>query len=139
MTLRSRRTTRRRPAVSRAFRRDSPGDSRSALERAATRRHAVRYVLRLYVTGLSARSSRAIASLRRLCEECLAGRYEMEVIDIYQQPELARRAQLFATPTLVKEQPLPVRRLVGDLTDRTRVIAGLGLPPESPGPGGHGE
>jgi circadian clock protein KaiB len=100
------------------------------VERAAARRHSVRYVLRLYVTGLSERSSRAIFSLRQLCEECLAGRYEMEVIDIFQQPELARRAQLFATPTLVKEQPLPVRRLVGDLSDRQRVLAGLGLSPE---------
>lgn len=88
-------------------------------------------MLRLYVTGLSVRSTLAIASLRRVCEECLAGRYEMEVIDIYQQPELAREAQLYATPTVVKERPLPVRRLVGDLSDRTRVIAGLGLPPEA--------
>jgi len=86
------------------------------------------YVLRLYVTGLTLRSSQAIARLRSLCEELLADRYDLEVIDVYQQPELARRVQLVAAPTLIKELPLPVRRLIGDLSDRRRVLIGLDLP-----------
>ncbi len=85
------------------------------------------YTLRLYVTGLTPRSTRAIANLRSLCEEFLAGRHELEVIDLYQQPELAQNAQLIAAPTLVKELPLPVRRLIGDLSDEQRVLAGLDL------------
>jgi circadian clock protein KaiB len=87
-----------------------------------------RFVLRLYVTGTTARSMRAIANLRRLCEQHLAGRYDLKVVDVYQQPELAAREQLLATPTLVKESPLPLRRLVGDLSDQQRVLAGLDLP-----------
>jgi circadian clock protein KaiB len=85
------------------------------------------YTLRLYVTGLTPRSTRAIANLRALCEEFLTGRHELEVIDLYQQPELAQSAQLIAAPTLVKELPLPVRRLIGDLSDEQRVLAGLDL------------
>jgi circadian clock protein KaiB len=85
------------------------------------------YTLRLYVTGLTPRSTRAIANLRALCEEFLAGRHELEVIDLYQQPELAQNAQLIAAPTLVKELPLPVRRLIGDLSDEQRVLVGLDL------------
>ena len=87
-----------------------------------------RFVLRLYVTGTTARSMRAIANLRRLCEQHLAGRYDLKVVDVYQQPELAAREQLVAAPTLVKEMPLPLRRLVGDLSDEQRVLAGLDLP-----------
>jgi circadian clock protein KaiB len=84
-------------------------------------------VLRLYVTGLTPRSTQAIAVLRAVCEEHLAGRYDLEVIDLYQQPELARGQQLIAAPTLVKELPLPVRRLIGDLSDEQRVLVGLDL------------
>ena len=85
------------------------------------------FVLRLYVTGTTARSTRAIANLRQLCEQHLPDRYELEVVDVYQQPELAARAQLVAVPTLIKRLPLPLRRLVGDLSDRQRVLAGLDL------------
>ena len=90
------------------------------------------FVLRLYVTGTTARSTRAVANLRQLCEQHLADRYELEVIDIYQQPELAAREQLVAAPTLIKRMPLPLRRLVGDLSNRRRVLAGLDLPVISP-------
>src|SRR5438270_10809294 len=76
-----------------------------------------RHVLRLYVSGRTPRSSRAVAAIRELCEEYLAGRYELVVIDLYQQPALAGREQVVAAPTLVKQQPLPVRRLIGDLAD----------------------
>jgi circadian clock protein KaiB len=85
------------------------------------------YLLRLYVTGATARSARAIANIKQLCERLVPGTYSLEVVDIYQQPELARSAQLVAAPTLLKSQPPPERRLVGDLSDEARVIAGLGL------------
>lgn len=84
-----------------------------------------RYLLRLYVTGMTARSVAAVARVRAVCDEHLPGRYELDVIDIYQHPELARTHQIIATPTLVKELPAPVRRLVGDLSDTGRVLAGL--------------
>jgi circadian clock protein KaiB len=88
-----------------------------------------RYVLRLYVTGTTPQSARAIANLKAVCEKHLEGRYELEVIDIYQQPELARSAQIVAAPTLVKTLPLPLRRLIGDLSDQEKVLVGLGLRP----------
>jgi circadian clock protein KaiB len=84
-------------------------------------------LLRLYVTGATARSARAIANIKALCERLVPGEYRLEVVDIYQQPELARGAQLVAAPTLLKSRPPPERRLVGDLSDESRVIAGLGL------------
>jgi circadian clock protein KaiB len=90
------------------------------------------FVLRLYVTGMTPRSTRAIRAVRAICEESLAGRYELEIIDVYQQPELIRDEQIFATPTLVKKTPQPERRMIGDMSDRARLIAGLGIPAESP-------
>jgi circadian clock protein KaiB len=94
----------------------------------STSTDGTRFVLRLYVTGTTARSMRAIANLRELCEQHLAGQYDLEVVDLYQQPELAAREQLVAAPTLVKKLPLPLRRLVGDLSNPKRVLAGLDLP-----------
>ena len=85
------------------------------------------YVLRLFVTGASPRSARAVANIRRICEEKGAGLFLLEVVDIYQQPELARTAQLVAAPTLLKTLPAPERRMVGDLSDHARVLRGLGL------------
>ena len=87
------------------------------------------YRLRLYVTGSTPRSARSIFNLRKICEERLFGRYELEVIDIYQQPELARGEQIIAAPTLIKSLPLPLRKLVGDLSDHERVLTGLDLNP----------
>ena len=86
-----------------------------------------RCVLRLYVAGSTARSVRAIENLRRICEEHLAGRYDLEVVDIYQQPEAAREFQLIAAPTLVRLLPEPLRRVIGDLSDEERVLRGLDL------------
>ena len=86
-----------------------------------------RYVLRLYVTGMTPRSTEAFASIKALCEERLQGRYELEVIDIYQHPQLAIDEQIIAVPTLVKKLPAPLRRLVGDLSNEERVLLGLDL------------
>ena len=90
-------------------------------------RPAERYVLRLYITGMTARSARAIRNLRAICRECLEGRYDLEVIDIYQQPALTRREQIVASPTLIKSLPLPMRRVIGDMSNRERVLVGLDL------------
>jgi len=84
-------------------------------------------VLRLYVAGTTPRSTRAIVDARRLCAENLARRYRLEVIDIYQRPKLARDEQIIAVPTLVRRLPPPLRKLVGDLSDTSRVLVGLDL------------
>ncbi len=86
-----------------------------------------RYRLRLYVAGMTPRSARAVANIKEICEEHLKGRYALEVIDIYQQPVLARGDQIIAVPTLIRRLPLPLRRLIGDLSDRERVLIGLDL------------
>ncbi len=85
------------------------------------------YVLRLYVSGMTPRSTRAVENVRKVCEEYLAGRYELEVVDIYQQPSLARDRQIIAAPTLIKEMPLPLRRIIGDLSSTERVLIGLDI------------
>jgi circadian clock protein KaiB len=86
-----------------------------------------RYVLRLYVTGSTPRSMRAIANIKAICDEHLQGRYTLEVIDVYQHPELVISEQLLAAPTLIKALPLPLRRLVGDMSNEERVLIGLDL------------
>lgn len=86
-----------------------------------------RYKLRLFITGTTARSTRAIENMRRICEENLQGRYDLEVVDVYQNPEATRELQIVATPTLVKILPEPLRRIIGDLSDEERVLAGLDL------------
>ena len=86
-----------------------------------------RYELRLYVTGTSPRSSQAITNVRALCEEFLPGRYDLEVIDIYQQPAQAAIEQIIAAPTLIKITPKPARRLIGNLSDRDKILVGLNL------------
>ncbi len=88
---------------------------------------AKRYVLRLYVTGTSTRSTRAISNVKKICDEYLGGSYELEVIDLYQQPQLAKMQQIVAAPTLIKELPLPVRRMLGDMSKVERVLVVLGL------------
>jgi circadian clock protein KaiB len=88
-----------------------------------------KYILRLYVTGMTKRSARAIENLQTFCEKHLAGHYELQVIDVYQQPELARTEQIVAVPTLIKKLPLPLRRLIGDMSDEERVLVGLDILP----------
>jgi len=90
----------------------------------------LRYVLRLYVTGMTPRAQEAIRNIKKICEEELKGRYDLEVIDIYQQPELAKSEQIIAAPTLIRKLPLPLRRLVGDMSNKEKVIVGLQLMPE---------
>ena len=86
-----------------------------------------RYVLRLYVTGMTPRSTEAFANIKAICEEHLEGRYDLEVIDIYQHPALAKDEQIIAVPTLVKKLPAPLRRLIGNLSTQERVLLGLDL------------
>ncbi len=94
---------------------------------------AEHYKLRLFITGSTPRSTLAIGNMRRICEENLKGNYELEVIDVYQNPEATRELQIVATPTLVKILPEPLRRIIGDLSDRERVLAGLNLVSLRPG------
>ena len=89
-----------------------------------------KYVLRLYVTGITPRSTKAIANVKEICEEYLKGRYELEVIDIYQQPKLAQGEQIIAAPTLIKKLPLPLRRLIGDMSDTEKFLVGIDLKPK---------
>lgn len=91
-----------------------------------------RYVLRLYVTGTTTRSAEAVVNVRRVCDEFLNGRYELEVIDILRSPEKAVEGQILAAPTLVKFLPHPVRRLIGDMSKTDRLLAGLGLKDTTP-------
>ena len=88
-----------------------------------------RYKLRLFITGSTPRSTRAIENMRRICNENLQGRYDLEVVDVYQNPGATRELQIVATPTLVKILPEPLRRIIGDLSDEERVLAGLNLQP----------
>ena len=90
-----------------------------------------RYVLRLFITGMTPRSTRAIRAVRALCEEHLKDRFELEIVDVYQQPHRIQGEQIFATPTLIKYQPGPLRRIIGDMSDTHRLCFGLGLVLES--------
>jgi circadian clock protein KaiB len=98
-----------------------------AFERALAVRPADKYVLRLYVAGATSRSRHAVLRAHQLCEAEFAGNFELEVIDVYQQPILARDGQIVATPTLVREFPLPVRRLIGNLSNTAELFVGLDL------------
>jgi circadian clock protein KaiB len=102
-------------------------DSTEAFERRLEEAGRQHYVLRLFVAGVTARSRAALERTRAICEEHLAGRYELEVIDIHQHPDLAREHQIVATPTLVKVSPLPLRRLVGALLETEQVLRGLNV------------
>lgn len=86
-----------------------------------------KYLLRLYITGSTSRSILAITNLKKICEEHLEGRYELEVIDLYQHPGLAKGEQIIAAPTLIKKIPLPFRRIIGDMSDKEKVLLGLDL------------
>ena len=91
------------------------------------------YVLRLYVAGTTSRSVRAVANIKEICESSLKNRYDLEVIDIYQQPVLVKGEQIIAAPTLVKKLPLPLRKFIGDMSDTERILVGLDLRPKDQG------
>ena len=101
----------------------APPNVNSALRELAATRH----MLKLYVAGQSPKSVNAIANIKNICEEHLQGRYELEVIDLYQQPQLAQGEQIIAVPTLIRKLPLPLRRIIGDLSNTERVLVGLDL------------
>jgi len=102
-------------------------DNLSSLKKAALTRSNPRYVLRLYVVGTTPRSTRAIVNIRKICDEHLAGRYDLDVIDVLKHPALAAGEQIIAAPTLIKKLPLPLRRFIGDMSSTERILLGLDL------------
>ncbi|MFA5180011.1 MAG: circadian clock KaiB family protein [Syntrophales bacterium] len=105
--------------------------STEEFEKAVALRDRGKYVFRLYVTGMTPKSSQAIAIVRKFCKKYLAGRHELKVIDIYQQPDLARAEQIIATPTLIRKLPLPLRRFIGDMSDTERFLVSMDLKPRN--------
>ena len=105
--------------------RDATGAFERELKRKALKR--AKYILRLYVTGSSSKSLRAVHNLKKLCDEHLSNDYDLEVIDIYKDPEAAREAQIIAAPTLVKKLPQPIRKFVGDLSNTQKILIGLDI------------
>jgi circadian clock protein KaiB len=97
------------------------------MEEAAAAGSRARYVLRLYITGATPHSARAIVNIRKICEDHLQGRYDLEVVDISQNPTLAAGEQIIAAPTLIKKLPLPLRRFIGDMSQTERILLGLDL------------
>ena len=101
--------------------------SAEEFEKTAATIDRAKYVLRLYVTGMTPKSTQAIANVEKLCKEHLAGRYELKVIDIYQQPKLVQGEQIIAIPTLVRKLPELLKRIIGDLANTERVLVGLDI------------
>jgi circadian clock protein KaiB len=98
-----------------------------AMEAAITNQSNARYLLKLYITGTTPSSTKALVNIRKICEEHLHGRYDLEVIDISQHPTLAEGEQIIAAPTLIKKLPLPLRRFIGDMSQTERILLGLDL------------
>jgi len=111
-------------------------DSTEQFEEALNASRAQKYLLKLYVAGTTPKSSQAIRNIKKICDEHLKGRYELEVIDIYQQPTLTKGEQIIAAPTLIKKLPLPLRRFIGNLADAERILVGLDLKPRDADDGG---
>jgi circadian clock protein KaiB len=109
-----------------------PTKAQAALEKAASEKATERYVLRLYIAGMTPRSTLAIQNIRKICEEHLEGRYDLQVVDVYQQPVLAEGEQIIAAPTLIKKLPLPLRRFIGDMSRTEKLLLGLDLRKEEP-------
>jgi circadian clock protein KaiB len=101
--------------------------STTAYEQAIDDLKEIQYTLRLYVAGTTPLALRAINNIKTICEEHLQGRYELQVIDLYQQPQLAQGEQIIAAPTLIKKLPLPLRRIIGDMSNEERMLVGLDL------------
>lgn len=107
---------------------DEPKSTKERFEKALAESKKAKYVLRLYIAGLTPKSTRALEKIRAVCDRNLAGRYSLEVIDIYQQPELARQEQILATPTLIKTLPPPLQRIIGEMSDSENLL-GLDVKP----------
>jgi circadian clock protein KaiB len=105
-------------------------DTTEKYEKALEQEDSQKYVLRLYVVGMTPKSLRAIENIKSICEEHLKGRYELEVIDIYQNPVLAQGEQIIAAPTLIKNLPLPLRKFIGDMSQTEKILLGLDLRPK---------
>jgi len=108
----------------------TPKESTVELEESIENQKKGSYLFHLYVTGMTPRSLRAIGNIKSICEDHLKGHYELEVIDIYQRPELAKDQQILAAPTLIKELPLPLRRFIGDLSEKEKILIRLDLVPK---------
>ena len=110
---------------------ESTGATADSLREAARARSSEgEYVLRLYVAGINPRSEAAIRTITEICKKHLEGRYELEIIDIYQHPSLAKAEQIVAVPTLIKKLPAPLRKYIGNLTDKEKILVGLDLQPK---------
>ena len=112
------------------MKKSKPENATKAFQRKIKQKEKEKYLLRLYVTGMTPRSTQAVQNIKEICEEHLNGRYDLEVVDIYQQPSLAKGEQIIATPTLIKKLPLPLRKFIGDMADTERIILGLDLRPK---------
>ena len=112
----------------------NPAKPLTAMEKAMKKRGRERYILRLYVAGVTPASTLAIMNIKKICEENLKGRYELTVVDVYQQPVLAKDEQILAAPTLIKKLPLPIRRFIGDMSNKERILVGLDLRPKGEPP-----
>jgi circadian clock protein KaiB len=110
-----------------------PKDAAEAFEKALESTSGANYVLRLFVSGMTASSLRAIQNIRDICQEHLDGRYDLEVIDLYQHPELGKSEQVIAAPTLIKKLPVPLRKFIGDLSEKEKILIGLDLVPKRRG------
>ena len=104
-----------------------PKSSTKKFEKAVADTGSGRYILRLYVAGATPQSIKAITNLKRICEEHLAQRYDLEVINIYQKPALLEGEQILATPTLIKKLPLPLRKFIGDMANTEKILLGLDI------------
>jgi circadian clock protein KaiB len=102
----------------------------SDLQLTATKLRSGQYFLKLYVTGTTPQSQRALANIKKICEDHLDGKFHLQVIDIYQKPFLAKDEQIIAAPTLIKVLPLPLRRFIGDLSNEEKVLLGLDIRPK---------
>lgn len=106
---------------------DKDFDSTKEFEQGLADKVKEKYILRLYVTGMTPKSINAIENVRKLCEQYLHGRYELDVVDIYQQPNVAKSEQLIAAPTLIRKLPLPLRRFIGDMSNKEKILVGLDI------------
>lgn len=110
-----------------------PNKTTHEFEKALASAADANYVLRLFVSGMTSSSLRAIQNIRDICQEHLDGRYELEVIDLYQDPEQGKREQIVAAPTLIKKLPVPLRKFIGDLSEKEKILIGLDLVPRTTG------